>query len=103
VLRHPDLNIARVGHRVKLGGHGVEGGRIRARWLRSVDNLPWFAARASSLSLWDNTRAASEGRPELVLAATPNQRFVNRQAALLADPDAHPALLKAVDAVIDGL
>ncbi|MEJ0022397.1 MAG: AAA family ATPase [Alphaproteobacteria bacterium] len=48
VLRHPDLNVARVSQRVKLGGHGVEEGRIRARWLRSVENLPWFAARASA-------------------------------------------------------
>ncbi len=100
VLRVPDLNVARVGHRVSMGGHGVEESRVRARWMRSVENLVWFAGQADSLSIWDNTRSPDERGPELILATTPTGKFVNRSAGVFSDQEAHPALLRSLTEVI---
>lgn len=103
LLRKPELNIARVAQRVAMGGHGVEEQKIRDRWVRSLENLPWFAGRADTLSVWDNSRASWDGPPELVLAATREGRYVNEAAAAFADPGVHPKLKAALAAVIADL
>lgn len=51
----PEINVARVEQRVRLGGHDVPEDKIRERWHRSMDNLPWFAARADRLVVADNS------------------------------------------------
>lgn len=53
----PDVNVNRVRERVLGGGHDVPEDRIRERWKRSMDNLPWFAARADRLLVLDNSGA----------------------------------------------
>lgn len=53
--KHPDINVSRVAQRVRLGGHDVPEDKIRERWVRSMDNLPWFAARADRLIIADNS------------------------------------------------
>lgn len=50
-----DINVERVRQRVIAGGHDVPEDRIHARWLRSMDNLGWFAARADRLVVADNS------------------------------------------------
>jgi predicted ABC-type ATPase len=50
-----DINVERVRQRVIAGGHDVPEDRIHARWLRSMDNLEWFAARADRLVVADNS------------------------------------------------
>jgi predicted ABC-type ATPase len=54
---HPDINVARVRQRVLEGGHDVPADRIRERWIRSMNNLAWFAARADRLVVADNSGA----------------------------------------------
>lgn len=55
---HPDINVARVQQRVRAGGHDVPEDRIMKRWARSMNNLPWFAARADRLVVVDNSGQA---------------------------------------------
>ncbi|HRI49822.1 MAG TPA: hypothetical protein PLW65_06535 [Pseudomonadota bacterium] len=51
----PDINVKRVAVRVAKGGHDVPEDKIRKRWRESMDNLPWFAARADRLVVADNS------------------------------------------------
>ena len=51
----PSINVERVAERVAAGGHNVPEDRIRARWHRSLSNLPWFAARADRLVVFDTS------------------------------------------------
>lgn len=53
--KSPDINVARVAQRVAQGGHAVPEDKIRKRWDQSMDNLPWFAARADRLVVADNS------------------------------------------------
>lgn len=53
--KHADINVGRVAQRVRLGGHDVPQDKIRERWVRSMDNLPWFAARADRVVIADNS------------------------------------------------
>lgn len=54
----PATNVERVRQRVASGGHDVPEDRIRSRWTRSMDNLPWFAVRADRLLVADNSGEA---------------------------------------------
>lgn len=56
VLRDPELNIRRVKTRVKKGGHGVPTEKIRERWHKSLEQLPWFLKQADWALLFDNSR-----------------------------------------------
>jgi predicted ABC-type ATPase len=55
ILRSPDLNIKRVQMRVKKGGHNVPVDKIRERWRRSLEQLPWFLDQADWALLFDNS------------------------------------------------
>lgn len=50
-----DLNTARVQHRVATGGHDVPEDRIRQRRVRSHANATWFADRATTGLVYDNS------------------------------------------------
>lgn len=50
-----DLNVARVAHRVDLGGHDVPRERILARREASYANFPEFARRADAGLVVDNS------------------------------------------------
>jgi predicted ABC-type ATPase len=54
-LSSPEIACRRVARRVLEKGHGVPEDKIVARWSRSLENLPWFAARASPLFIFDNS------------------------------------------------
>ncbi|NGM23227.1 hypothetical protein G3576_24655 [Roseomonas stagni] len=50
-----DLNVARVAHRVALGGHDVPQDRILSRREASYANFPEFARRADAGLVIDNS------------------------------------------------
>jgi predicted ABC-type ATPase len=49
------LNVDRVDLRVKKGGHDVPKDKIRDRWHRSLNQLPWFLNEADWALLFDNS------------------------------------------------
>lgn len=53
--RAPQINVERVHQRVLDGGHDVPENKIRERWVRSMQNLSWFAARADRMLVVDNS------------------------------------------------
>jgi predicted ABC-type ATPase len=57
VLESPDLNIERVRQRVIKGGHGVDEMKIRERWKKSLQQLPWFLDQADRAAICDNSGA----------------------------------------------
>ena len=69
-LRSADLGVERVSSRQLLGGHGVPEDKIRSRFIRSHENLPWFLSRASMGFIFDNSSADEEAAPKLVAIAT---------------------------------
>lgn len=84
VLRDPELNILRVKTRVKKGGHDVPVEKIRERWHRSLEQLPWFLKQADWALLFDNSK---ELRP------------IGKKsgATITLDPDAPSAIRDAVE------
>jgi predicted ABC-type ATPase len=67
-LASPELACARVTRRVQAGGHDVPAEKVRARWQRSLTNLPWFAAHASAFWVFDNSDESPEVPPRLMAA-----------------------------------
>ncbi len=61
----PEISLSRVRNRVRLGGHDVPEASVRARWLRSLDNLPWFWQRAHWAQKYDNSDPRG-GRPVMI-------------------------------------
>jgi predicted ABC-type ATPase len=57
VLDTVERNIERVRIRVKKGGHGVPEDKLRARYVRSLRQLPWFLEQADEAWLFDNSGA----------------------------------------------
>jgi predicted ABC-type ATPase len=55
ILRNPELNAKRVQMRIQQGGHGVPVDKIKARWTRSLEQLPWFLDQADWALLFDNS------------------------------------------------
>ena len=65
-LSSPELACERVLARVGQGGHDVPLNKIHDRWQRSLDRLPWYAARASEFWVFDNTDSNPDVPPQLV-------------------------------------
>jgi predicted ABC-type ATPase len=57
MLESPDLNVERVRDRVAKGGHDVPQEKIRERYWRSLEQLPWFFDRADIVDIYDNSTA----------------------------------------------
>jgi predicted ABC-type ATPase len=57
VLKSPDLNVQRVRQRVIKGGHGVDELKVRERWKKSIQQLPWFLDQADRAAIYDNSAA----------------------------------------------
>ncbi len=85
MLRTPALNIERVRLRVARGGHHVEADKIRERYQRSLEQLPWFLQAADRAYIFDNSGAD----PRLVAEKGPD-------GDLVLDPDAPEALRTAL-------
>ena len=55
LLDSPDRNVERVRLRVAKGGHAVPEDRIRRRYQRSLEQLPWFLSQADQGWIFDNS------------------------------------------------
>jgi predicted ABC-type ATPase len=80
VLESPDLNVERVRQRVKKGGHDVDETKIRERWQKSLQQLPWFLEQADRAAIYDNS------------AAKPRRVGWKRGSAVYLDPNAPDAI-----------
>ncbi len=65
-LRSPEIACQRVARRVLEKGHDVPQEKIVARWSRSLENLLWFAAKASPLLIFDNSDDDPRGSGKLI-------------------------------------
>lgn len=54
-LRSPEIACQRVARRVRRSGHDVPREKIVARWSRSIENISWFATRATQFWIVDNS------------------------------------------------
>lgn len=57
LLNSPDLSVERVRLRVKKGGHHVPPAKVRGRYHRSLEQLPWFMRAADKAYFFDNSGA----------------------------------------------
>lgn len=58
-----DLAVARVGHRVHVGGHHVPEDKIRSRYRRTYSNIAQALTIAETTHVYDNTTARQAFRP----------------------------------------
>src|SRR6266446_6468279 len=65
-LKNAGLSRERVARRVAQGGHDVPSDKLDARWSRSVENLGWFAWRASRFWIVDNSDSTPGLPPRLI-------------------------------------
>jgi len=83
-LDSPQRNVERVRLRVKKGGHAVPEDKIVKRYVRSLEQMPWFLEQADQAWLFDNSGA----KPRLI-----GQK---REGLITLDPSALPAVAEAV-------
>lgn len=120
-LRTADMAVDRVGNREAEGGHGVPEEKIRARFRRSHELMPWFLVRAAagfvfdnSSSIWRTFSTSSTRTPSgelsvefeagpanipFLVARTSFGDFLSRDASA----DVAPELTAALDAVAAGV
>ncbi len=65
-LHSPELACRRVALRHSKGGHDVPTDKVTERWLRSLEQLPWFASRADRLLVYDNSNEDASVPPQLL-------------------------------------
>jgi predicted ABC-type ATPase len=87
ILNSPDLNVERVRIRVLNGGHAVPEDKIRARYVRSLQQFPWFLEAADRAWIYDNS------------GAEPKQIGEKLNGVIALDDDAIPAIRDAVEAI----
>lgn len=85
LLASPELNIERVRLRVSKGGHAVPEEKIRERWTRSIQQMPWFLEEADYAVIFDNS------------GAIPRQIGLKSRGKITIDPAAPAALREAID------
>jgi predicted ABC-type ATPase len=87
LLDSPERNLERVRLRVAKGGHAVPEGKIRERYARSLEQLPWFLDQSEQAWIFDNSGAMP-------------RRIGRKQDGLVTlDPDALPAIVAAVSKI----
>jgi predicted ABC-type ATPase len=84
-LASVELNIARVRSRVARGGHDIPEGKIRERYVRSIQNLIRLLPRLTELRVYDNSHEAdphtgAAPKPRLIL------HLSERKIVALCDP-----------------
>lgn len=87
VLDSPDRNVERVRLRVKKGGHAVDEGKIRARYLRSLEQFPWFLEQADRAWIYDNSGAGLKRIGE------------KKDGVVSLDEEALPVIVDAVNTI----
>lgn len=83
-LNSPELAARRVWERAASGGHDVPAEKVAARWKKSLEELPWFLARASQAWVFDNS------------SSTPTLLAVCRQGKARPLAPLFPELAKAL-------
>lgn len=78
MLDDPERNIDRIRTRVANGGHAVPDDKVRARYFRSLAQLPWFLDHADQAFIYDNSGAI----PRLIGEKTNAVTRVDRDAPL---------------------
>jgi predicted ABC-type ATPase len=87
ILDGPARNVERVRLRVAKGGHDVPEGKIRSRYSRSLEQLPWFLEQADQANIYDNS------------GATPRLIAVKKEGTITVDPEAMQAIVDAVASI----
>lgn len=87
-----DLNVLRVSQRVSAGGHHVPKDKVRSRWIKSIENLGWFACRADQLLVVDNSRT-----PEFLVEKEPDTECWQHMP--IATPEVATTLERAAGAL----
>ena len=67
-LSSPALSAERVSNRRDHGGHDVPVEKLAPRWRASLDLLPWFALRATSFYLLDNSDSRQDQPARLLIS-----------------------------------
>lgn len=88
-LRNAELSRERVARRVAQGGHDVPSEKLPARWNRSVENLGWFARRASRFWIFDNSDSTLGVPPRLIAEG-------GRGTIMVLDAEAIPKVTHAL-------
>lgn len=70
-----DINYARVKKRVSEGGHDVPEDKLRARFTKSMDNLPLLADCSDELYVYDNSGTG----PKLAMSIVDSEMFVTAE------------------------
>ena len=83
LLDSPERNVERVRLRVRKGGHNVPEEKVRERYARSLDQMPWFLEQADEAWLYDNS------------GATPRLIGKKQAGVVTLDPNALPAIVEA--------
>jgi predicted ABC-type ATPase len=87
VLDSPQRNIERVRLRVRKGGHDVPDEKVRSRYTRSLEQLPWFLDRADEAWIYDNSGAEP-------------RRIGEKSGGVIAlDESALPAIVDAIRSI----
>lgn len=89
MLSSPEINIERIRLRVSKGGHDVPEDKVRSRWTRSLEQLPWFLHQADQAALFDNSGAV----PRLIGR--------KQEGSTTLDPTAPLPLRRALGLVIE--
>ena len=67
-LNSPALSAVRVSNRREHGGHDVPAEKLAPRWRASLDLLPWFAVRATSFYILDNSDSRQDQPARLLIS-----------------------------------
>ena len=87
ILDSPKRNIERVRLRVKMGGHAVPEDKIVERYVRSLEQMPWFLDQADEAWLYDNS------------GVSPRIIGRKRDGVVTLEPDALPQVVAAVETI----
>jgi predicted ABC-type ATPase len=96
VLARPDLHVGRVAQRVAQGGHGIPTQKIEDRYSRSLQQLPWFAAKASRAFIWDNSKLALHAPVAELIAEKDSTGWIVHNAFEWMHPDVSLALRRLI-------
>jgi predicted ABC-type ATPase len=87
VLDSPRRNIERVRLRVRKGGHDVPDEKVRSRYTRSLEQLPWFLDEADEAWIYDNS------------GAEPRRIGEKSRGVIALDESALPAVVDAIRSI----
>ena len=94
-LVNPSLSKERVARRVRQGGHDVPEEKLASRWIRSVQNVGYFAYKADQFFVFDNSNSDPDVPPVLIAEGGGGR-------AVILEVDAIPAITESLLAAFGG-